>query len=238
MIGADPIIARSTVTVIIRKYIDKSTPLLTILDPDDDGDSIPTEDKLAVLDDFKNNLNDETVTMENFFAQLIIKGTDEPTCPLSSPVYCEKTDGYNVDSIELLEVNGLSYITISQSPELLTSELEDINVSYIAFFYYNEEENIMFELVPVDGVPELGGTEDTLPVFTLDELSRYTGLGGTTAYIAVDGIIYDVTFTFTNGQHRDMQLGGTDATEVFASSPHGDSLLDSLTIIGLLEVTN
>jgi len=238
VIGADPIIARSAVTVIIRKYIDKSTPLLTILDPDDDGDSIPTEDKLAVLDDFKNNLNDETVTMENFFAQLIIKGTDEPTCPLSSPVYCEKTDGYNVDSIELLEVNGLSYITISQSPELLTSELEDINVSYIAFFYYNEEENIMFELVPVDGVPELGGTEDTLPVFTLDELSRYTGLGGTTAYIAVDGIIYDVTFTFTNGQHRDMQLGGTDATEVFASSPHGDSLLDSLTIIGLLEVTN
>jgi len=78
-------------------------------------------------------------------------------------------------------------------------------------------------------------TESTLPVFTLTELSQYTGLNGTTAYIAVNGVVYDVTNVFTNGSHQGMQLGGTDATSVFASSPHSASLLATLTVVGSLE---
>jgi len=74
-----------------------------------------------------------------------------------------------------------------------------------------------------------------LQVFTLSELSTYSGANGTTAYIAVDGIIYDVTNVYTNGQHQGMQLGGTDASAAFASSPHSASILASLPVIGTLE---
>jgi len=35
-----------------------------------------------------------------------------------------------------------------------------------------------------------------------------------------------------------MQLGGTDATAVFASSPHSASLLSTLTVVGSLEGYN
>ena len=78
-------------------------------------------------------------------------------------------------------------------------------------------------------------TIQTLPVFTLDQLSLYTGANGSTAYIAVYGIIYDVTNAFSNGTHQGMQLGGTDATAVFESSPHSMSLLSTLNVVGSLE---
>ncbi len=78
-------------------------------------------------------------------------------------------------------------------------------------------------------------TGNTLPVFTLDDLSQYTGANGTTAYIAVNGVIYDVTTAFTDGMHQGNQLGGTDATAVFESSPHSLSQLDLLPIVGSLE---
>jgi len=78
-------------------------------------------------------------------------------------------------------------------------------------------------------------TNSTLKVFTLAELATYTGTNNTTAYIAVDGIVYDVTAVFNNGTHQGMQLGGTDATTVFASSPHSASLLASLPKVGSLE---
>jgi predicted heme/steroid binding protein len=74
-----------------------------------------------------------------------------------------------------------------------------------------------------------------LPVFTLNELSNYTGANGTTAYIAVNGVIYDVTNVFNNGVHQGMQLGGTDATQVFESSPHALSILNGLPKVGSLE---
>ena len=74
-----------------------------------------------------------------------------------------------------------------------------------------------------------------LPVFTLEQLSQYTGANGSTAYIAVNGVIYDVTQAFSNGTHQGMQLGGTDATTVFASSPHSQSFLNQLSKVGSLE---
>ena len=75
----------------------------------------------------------------------------------------------------------------------------------------------------------------TLPIFTLDELAVYTGANGSLAYIAVDGIVYDATSVFDNGQHQGIQIGGTDATTVFASSPHSASLLETLEVVGTLE---
>ena len=77
--------------------------------------------------------------------------------------------------------------------------------------------------------------ETTLPVFTLEELAVYNGQNGQKGYIAVDGVIYDVTAAFPNGMHQGLHLAGTDATAAFDSSPHARSILTGLPIVGSLE---
>ena len=77
--------------------------------------------------------------------------------------------------------------------------------------------------------------ETTLPVFTLEELAVYNGQNGQKGYIAVDGVIYDVTTAFPNGMHQGLHLAGTDATAAFNSSPHARSILTGLPIVGSLE---
>jgi predicted heme/steroid binding protein len=64
--------------------------------------------------------------------------------------------------------------------------------------------------------------------FTIKELAQYDGLNGSKAYIAVDGIIYDVTSVFKKGAHQGLQLDGTDATVAFESRPHSSSILNGL----------
>lgn len=58
--------------------------------------------------------------------------------------------------------------------------------------------------------------EDNLKVFTLKELSYYDGLNGRPAYVAVDGIVYDNTEIFKNGQHYS-HVAGQELTEAFYS---------------------
>lgn len=76
----------------------------------------------------------------------------------------------------------------------------------------------------------------TLRSFTLAELAVFDGHSGTTAYIAVNGIVYDVTDVaeWTNGWHKGMHLAGTDATAAFADSPHSSAFLGQLEIVGTL----
>ncbi|MFH0993569.1 MAG: cytochrome b5 domain-containing protein, partial [bacterium] len=79
-------------------------------------------------------------------------------------------------------------------------------------------------------------TTSTLRVFTLSQLATYNGNSGSTAYIAVNGIVYDVTHAsdWNNGWHQGLHLAGTDATAAFADSPHSQSLLNTLPIVGTL----
>lgn len=71
--------------------------------------------------------------------------------------------------------------------------------------------------------------------FTLDELAQYDGKNGNDAYVAVDGIVYDVTNAakWQNGSHYGVQAG-TDCTTAISRSPHGTSVLDGLPIVGTL----
>ncbi|MCK7488044.1 MAG: hypothetical protein MZU97_23065 [Bacillus subtilis] len=79
-------------------------------------------------------------------------------------------------------------------------------------------------------------TTTALPGFTISELAMYNGDNGTLAYMAVNGIVYDVTNAsgWTNGWHQGMHLAGTDATAIFAGSPHSASILNAFPIVGTL----
>lgn len=74
-------------------------------------------------------------------------------------------------------------------------------------------------------------------VFDADTLSQYDGKDGNKAYIAVDGVVYDVSNydAWPEGEHNGV-VAGTDATEAFSeSSPHTEEFLAELPIVGRFE---
>lgn len=78
------------------------------------------------------------------------------------------------------------------------------------------------------------GTEQT---FTIEELSQYDGLEGRKAYIAVDGIVYDVTDIpqWKDGIHQGRFQAGKDySAEIRSESPHGLSMLSRAEKVGVL----
>lgn len=71
--------------------------------------------------------------------------------------------------------------------------------------------------------------------FTLDELALYNGKDGAKAYVAVDGVVYDVTGlkAWTEGEHKGA-MAGMDLTEMIQKAPHGTVKLEGLPVVGKL----
>ncbi len=74
-------------------------------------------------------------------------------------------------------------------------------------------------------------------ILTLEELKEYDGQDGTPAYIAVDGIIYDVSDVkaWNVGQHNGFSAGKEVTEAIKSESPHGLSVLDNLPEVGIIE---
>ena len=71
---------------------------------------------------------------------------------------------------------------------------------------------------------------------TAEELSAFNGKDGQPAYVAVDGVIYDVTEVsfWKNGDHNGFEAGRDLTEEIKTISPHGISKLKGLPIVGSL----
>lgn len=71
---------------------------------------------------------------------------------------------------------------------------------------------------------------------TLEELSQYNGKNGQPAYIALDGIIYDVSnaIQWKNGEHHGFEAGNELTQEMKFVSPHGLSKLEDVIAVGKL----
>lgn len=71
--------------------------------------------------------------------------------------------------------------------------------------------------------------------FTLSELAMYDGVQMDMMYVAVDGIVYDVTTVeaWSTGTHNGYSVGN-DVTEGLNMSPHKESVLADLTQVGML----
>ncbi len=77
-------------------------------------------------------------------------------------------------------------------------------------------------------------SQDTTDL-TIDQLATFNGKNGQAAYIAVNGVIYDMTQlgSWTNGSHQGYQAG-KDLTAAFSNSPHSQATLDAAIIVGKL----
>lgn len=72
--------------------------------------------------------------------------------------------------------------------------------------------------------------------FTLDELAKFNGKDGNKAYVAVDGVVYDVTDVppWKGGDHNGYEAGKDLTEEIKTKSPHGISKLQGVPVVGKL----
>ncbi len=76
--------------------------------------------------------------------------------------------------------------------------------------------------------------------FTLDELAQFDGKDGRSAYVAVDGVVYDVTGSrvWPDGGHSSCNLGavaGQDLSQLIDQAPANmRSLLSRMPVVGRL----
>ena len=80
-------------------------------------------------------------------------------------------------------------------------------------------------------------TQSTQLELTLEELAEYNGKDGKPAYVAVDGIIYDMTNSalWKNGVHNGFSAG-KDLTDVIKNqSPHGVANLSRVPAVGKIK---
>ncbi|NLG25339.1 MAG: cytochrome B5 [Clostridiales bacterium] len=71
---------------------------------------------------------------------------------------------------------------------------------------------------------------------TLAQLAQYNGENGQPAYVAVDGVIYDVTNAphWPGGSHNGYQAGQDLTDAIKNKSPHGVAKLEGIPIVGKL----
>lgn len=92
------------------------------------------------------------------------------------------------------------------------------------------------ELLPEDTTKTpVTPEEPVLIELTLAELAMYNGVDSEFMYIAVDGVIYDITNVkeWTTGEHNN-NVAGTDLTEAIPNSPHKLEVLEDLKVVGTL----
>lgn len=77
---------------------------------------------------------------------------------------------------------------------------------------------------------------DRLPVVSPRDLAQANGKEGHRAYIAVDGLVYDVTEipSWENGEHNGLEAG-RDLSEAIGRSPHGRGVLEKARLVGRFE---
>lgn len=75
--------------------------------------------------------------------------------------------------------------------------------------------------------------------FTLEQLKKFDGKNGNPAYVAVDGVVYDVSAlpAWKNGEHKHGLKAGNDLTVEFAKAPpfhRTNHVLNKAVKIGML----
>ncbi len=85
------------------------------------------------------------------------------------------------------------------------------------------------QVKPVE-TPVIADTTPKIGVFTAEELAKYNGKNGMASYVAIDGVVYDVSSTFKSGKHQGY-TAGQDLSDAFHSQ-HAESILKRFNVVG------
>ncbi len=110
-----------------------------------------------------------------------------------------------------------------------------VSFLYLGIFYnsnvvvqkQNNQQTSNSTSIPITSV-----VSDTLKTFSLQELASYNGISGKPAYVAVDGLVYDLSSIFMGGQHRGYSAG-QDLSVAFHGQ-HPESFLSKYKVVGQL----
>jgi predicted heme/steroid binding protein len=97
---------------------------------------------------------------------------------------------------------------------------------YLHFFYQGVGEIKNGLSPPVVATSSVGEQK----VFTLETLKTYNGQNGQPAYVAIDGLVYDLSTVFKNGSHYGYQAG-QDLSAAFHAE-HSSNILSSYPVVG------
>jgi len=75
-----------------------------------------------------------------------------------------------------------------------------------------------------------------MQIFTVEELAQYDGKDGRKAYVAFEGLVYDVSESamWLDGEHVAMHDAGVDLTVEQGDAPH-DAYITDFPLVGSLE---
>lgn len=73
-----------------------------------------------------------------------------------------------------------------------------------------------------------------MKTFTTEELKNFNGKNGSKTYIAYNGLVYDVSFSYhwRNGEHWTLHKAGCDLSDEMLNAPHFDDLLEKFEVVG------
>jgi len=71
---------------------------------------------------------------------------------------------------------------------------------------------------------------------TPEDLKKFDGKNGAPAYVAFEGLVYDVSgsFLWQKGKHQAIHTAGVDYTGNFQQAPHSPELLSRFPVVGYL----
>lgn len=96
--------------------------------------------------------------------------------------------------------------------------------------------NISMMMQGLQGSETVSGQQlNDVRVFTPEELLTYNGKDGNPAYVAVNGMVYDVTniAAWAGATHFGL-IAGKDVTSEFASCHAGQQILSKLKVVGMM----
>jgi predicted heme/steroid binding protein len=78
---------------------------------------------------------------------------------------------------------------------------------------------------------------DSMKIFSKEELNKFNGKNGNKSYISYKGLVYDVSSSYhwRNGEHWVVHNAGMDLTAEMEDAPHLDDMLDKFEVVGKLE---
>lgn len=97
----------------------------------------------------------------------------------------------------------------------------------------NESVQVTGDVTKNVGEENTENTNTEQKVFTIEELSQYNGKDGNPSYVAVDGVVYDMTEVFENGTHFG-HLAGEELTEGFYKK-HVKSQITKYSVVGTFQ---